>query len=178
MSRHMNGRRLPGIVQGETSHFINQHRVALFGHKHALAYRVVGQAFETLVAGFMEPQRQLFSITGIQAPGVVINLDFKQPMFTLVGNDVGIFANKLDRLGIAKADQLYTPQNSTIQGQFKKLGIFIGHGKQGLANGIEGQRRGIVFNPLDLHALQYDVVFAQFDRIWFDRLQQLADVKP
>ncbi|MNC61493.1 hypothetical protein D3C75_1114370 [compost metagenome] len=121
-------------------HFVDQHRVALLGDKQALAHRIVGQPFKSLVAAHVHAERHLLSVRRIEERGVVLQMNLDQPLLALVGDHVGVGADVLHRLRIAKADQRDAAQDLAVEGKLDQLGVLIGDRKQAFAHRVVGQR--------------------------------------
>ncbi|MNZ40652.1 hypothetical protein D3C78_581810 [compost metagenome] len=174
---HMHRIRLFRVVMGETMHLVDQHRVALLGHEQALAGRVIGQAFETLVAVQANAQGQLLGILGVEKRRVVVQAHANQALFALVGDHVSVGADVFHRLRVAKPGQRHAPQNAPVQRQLDQLRAFIGNGKQAIAIGVEGQRRNVFIQAFDRLGFKHYLVLVQTNAL-LERLPPGLDVEP
>ncbi|MNP25262.1 hypothetical protein D3C76_1180600 [compost metagenome] len=120
-------------------HFVDQHRVALLGDKQALAYRIVSQAFEPLVAAHVHTEGHLFRVRGVEKAGVMLQMDLDQALLALVRDHVGVGADELDSFRITKTDQRDAPQDPAVERQLDQFGVLIGDREQAFAHRVVGQ---------------------------------------
>ncbi len=152
------------LTMREATDAEDAHRVALLGHQQGFAQRIVGQAFQALVAVQANAQRQLRRAGGVEYPGVAVEAHLDQALGALVGDHEQPGGDVFDGFRIGEAAQFDGAQQFAVQRQLHQLRRLVGDTHQHPPLLVEGQRGKIVGQPFHRLGLDLGAVARQPER--------------